>query len=456
MITKVLTIRGNTSGAIGYLLDEKSHDGSGVRNLGGVTYHNLQAKHSKSDPDNHDSTWLNTQYLELDNRRKYHKADRARAYHIIFSFSRDDFDLSNPQMQSQQALKLVDSFMKQNFGDNSVYLAASQVDNAGHYSHVHVVLSAVDKTGKVERGNKLLHHNLATSADKYMSEHFKSVTNRNFEPVTVDITDRHSNGEYWSNKHSTKPTQKDQIKTTINTVLGDSHVTDIDSFVSAMRKHNIDVQTREISRGKNKGKIGISYKINGAKRAFRASRLGSDFGFEHINNVFASNVAKVEADKATKADKRTNNIDDVPDLNINTDDLTNFIDNMKLPGLDKLNKELNDPNKFPLMPGPSLHKSHKQDEPAKIDEPEQPKASLLPSDEWFDFMHHIFYNVRHELESLRHKQRQKSLKEIEREQAAERNLDDFNEVLLDKKATDSLKQSTHTKSKSAENNGLSL
>lgn len=130
-----------------------------------------------------DAKYLTFQYQIM---REYAKNSKKKlqAHHLIFSFSQDEFDIKqgNLDKQAMQALELVDTFLKSYLPSDAQYLELVRSE-AETRLYVSVVINSVQLNGKVIDTNLYSVNTLRKSFDNYMTENFEKITGKKFVPV---------------------------------------------------------------------------------------------------------------------------------------------------------------------------------------------------------------------------------------------------------------------------------
>ena len=115
----------------------------------------------------------NGAYLErqfMSNLRKAHNPKRKyQAQTLIISFSEDEFDTSDLNLQAKQALMLVKHFIHQHFAD-AQSVVAIQADGEGGKLHAHVVFNTIKQNGRTISTNRFNIHKLRTNFDHEMTD----------------------------------------------------------------------------------------------------------------------------------------------------------------------------------------------------------------------------------------------------------------------------------------------
>lgn len=121
----------------------------------------------------------NGAYLErqfMSNLRKAHNPKRKyQAQTLIISFSEDEFDTSDLNLQAKQALVLVQHFIHQHFADAQSIIAI-QADSEGGKLHAHVVFNTIKSNGRTIPTNRFNIHKLRSSFDREMINNYQFVT----------------------------------------------------------------------------------------------------------------------------------------------------------------------------------------------------------------------------------------------------------------------------------------
>lgn len=280
MITKVIK-SDNARRLLNYILKKEPHNTAyaNKRNyaIGGHLIDTLTDWNHKK---HFDPTYAAYQYAAIRSKAK-NPNKKTQAYHLIFSFSEDDFPTPHEKddkkqqkalnLQAQQAYKLVKGYLKEHLPNEAQYLVAIQRDGKGHKLHAHVAINSVILGGKTLDTNKYttvidttrniydkkLHKHVVkhlkginTTSDQYMLEHFKEVTGRDFVPVvpnkenlvapeTAQIKTR---GAY-----SWREDLKDQIYDAF------SHSDNLDEFKEACKLNGVTVTERHQKVTDNQG-----------------------------------------------------------------------------------------------------------------------------------------------------------------------------------------------------------
>ncbi|MGE9856651.1 relaxase/mobilization nuclease domain-containing protein [Limosilactobacillus reuteri] len=121
----------------------------------------------------------NGAYLErqfMSNLRKAHNPKRMyQAQTLIISFSTEEFDTADLNLQAKQALVLVQHFIHQHFADAQSVIAI-QADSEGGKLHAHVVFNTIKSNGRTIPTNRFNIHKLRSSFDREMINNYQFVT----------------------------------------------------------------------------------------------------------------------------------------------------------------------------------------------------------------------------------------------------------------------------------------
>ena len=192
MISKVIKTS-SSSNLLGYIEDEHAHNDelTDQRNLF-LIGQNLGTINGK-----HEAGYDSAQFSAVQQRAK-NKHKKTKAYHLIFSFSDDEFPETNDakklQEQAVQASALIYKFLQQNLDNDAQFLLGTQRDGQGKKLHVHVALNSVLMNGKVLNTNQIRlldrgeEQGLRSNLDDFMKDQFEEVTKRSFKPI-VQKTD---------------------------------------------------------------------------------------------------------------------------------------------------------------------------------------------------------------------------------------------------------------------------
>ena len=290
-ITKCLN-RKNSRALIKYLLDAKPHDTGLVqhRNLL-VTGQNLETFPGKFNGEliqhSYQSPFVAEQFASaqgLSKAAKQGKKKSIQAFHLIVSFSDDEFPPDGDQKkEAEQAAKLTKGFLKEQLPPDSQYLMAIQRDGKGHKLHAHVALNSVQITGKVIRrqylhqkdwdyitkdGKHVHEPGLASNMDKYLEQNFQRVTGREFHPVVPSTENRVHASEEQILARGGYDWHQD-LKERIYSAFSDPNVHNLNDFKQACAKRGVTITEKRRGTGQKDAsghkiyKTGYTYEFTG-------------------------------------------------------------------------------------------------------------------------------------------------------------------------------------------------
>lgn len=188
MISKVIKTS-SSSNLLRYIEDKHAHNDelTDQRNL------LLVSKNLGTIDGKHDAGYDIAQFNAVQQRAK-NKHKKTKAYHLIFSFSDDEFPVTNDakelQEQAVQASALIYRFLQEQLDKDSQFILGVQRDGKGKKLHVHVALNSVLMNGKVLNTNQIRlldrgeEQGLRSNLDDFMKDQFEEVTKRSFKPIS--------------------------------------------------------------------------------------------------------------------------------------------------------------------------------------------------------------------------------------------------------------------------------
>ena len=193
-IVKVISST-NAGANLNYLINEKAHN-TELTSHRSLLFNGQNVYGDYANKVN--ARYLADQYWAVRQRAK-NPNKKVQVYHLIFSFSQQEFNPTKQNLlqQARQALKLVNDFLHQLLPSTAQYLEAVQCDSKGKNLHVHVSCNSVLTNGKVldtnlisvnsrtvTKNKKLVHYlGIRNNFDNYMTKNFKKLTGREFKPV---------------------------------------------------------------------------------------------------------------------------------------------------------------------------------------------------------------------------------------------------------------------------------
>ena len=193
-IVKVISST-NAGANLNYLINEKAHN-TELTSHRSLLFNGQNVYGDYANKVN--ARYLADQYWAVRQRAK-NPNKKVQVYHLIFSFSQQEFNPTKQNLlqQARQALKLVNDFLHQLLPSTAQYLEAVQCDSEGKNLHVHVSCNSVLTNGKVldtnlisvnsrtvTKNKKLVHYlGIRNNFDNYMTKNFKKLTGCEFKPV---------------------------------------------------------------------------------------------------------------------------------------------------------------------------------------------------------------------------------------------------------------------------------
>lgn len=190
------------------------------------------------DPNGYVTNRQSGAYLE----RQFHQALRHaknphrkyQAQSLVISFSQNEFDGKNLHRDAAQALKLVQSFANEFFGD-AQSVCAIQADGNGGKIHAHLLINTVKTNGKTIQTNRFSVFKLRKELDQFMATNFEKVTGRQWTKVTPNKRQDIQN-------LTTKSLWQEHIKQVIDNVKQD--VSNVDEFLKELANQGISITER--------------------------------------------------------------------------------------------------------------------------------------------------------------------------------------------------------------------
>ena len=193
------------------------------------------------DNDGRISVTQNGAYLERQFRtvlkRVHNPKRRYQAQTIIISFDPSEFDTSDLKAQSQQALQLVQHYVRKHFADCQSAIAI-QSDGEGGKLHAHVVMNTIRPSGKTVAINRFNIQKLRKDFDEEMQTDYQKVTGRQWTNPMHNQTERKD-----IHNLTTKSEWQQQLKELINQIK--VKVTNITDFLHQLEQHGVTVTKRQ-------------------------------------------------------------------------------------------------------------------------------------------------------------------------------------------------------------------
>ena len=193
------------------------------------------------DNDGRISVTQNGAYLERQFRtvlkRAHNPKRRYQAQTIIISFDPSEFDTSDLKAQSQQALQLVQHYVRKHFADCQSAIAI-QSDGEGGKLHAHVVMNTIRPSGKTVATNRFNIQKLRKDFDEEMQTNYQKVTGRQWTNPIHNQSNRQD-----IHNLTTKSEWQQQLKELINQIK--VKVTNITDFLHQLEQLGVTVTERQ-------------------------------------------------------------------------------------------------------------------------------------------------------------------------------------------------------------------
>ena len=265
------------------------------------------------DNDGRISVTQNGAYLERQFRtvlkRAHNPKRRYQAQTIIISFDPSEFDTSDLKAQSQQALQLVQHYVRKHFADCQSAIAI-QSDGEGGKLHAHVVMNTIRPSGKTVATNRFNIQKLRKDFDEEMQTNYQKVTGRQWTNPIHNQTERKD-----IHNLTTKSEWQQQLKELINQIK--VKVTNITDFLHQLEQHGVTVTKRQKGKawtyhqvvttrtGRRELKVRDFYqRVNKKTGEIKSTRgLGQSFSKSEIERYFNKKKEK----ENQNYDRRENN-----------------------------------------------------------------------------------------------------------------------------------------------------
>lgn len=222
-----------------YVFNEPAHSyRKTTKRVLAATGFNIKMLH---DNDRRISVTQNGAYLERQFRtvlkRAHNPKRRYQAQTIIISFDPSEFDTSDLKAQSQQALQLVQHYVRKHFADCQSAIAI-QSDGEGGKLHAHVVMNTIRPSGKTVATNRFNIQKLRKDFDEEMQTNYQKVTGRQWTNPIHNQSNRQD-----IHKLTTKSEWQQQLKELINQIK--VKVDNIADFLKQLEQHGVTVTKRQ-------------------------------------------------------------------------------------------------------------------------------------------------------------------------------------------------------------------
>lgn len=214
---------------------------------------------------NIDVDYAKTQLKQV--REIYGNSGSTEAYASRIAFSPNELDPKNPDDQ-RKALAIARDIYEKTYPNQQVALYEhADTDSL----HIHAVIGAIN----LETGNKM-HGNWHEFREKLVENTDEIVQNYGLEP-TVRDPERYEKRSMAEIKlaEKGKPSWKDEIRQTVDSVMSVAHISDFETFRDALREKAIEVYER----GKD-----LTYQLSGTNYKARGNKLGTAYEKEIIFN----------------------------------------------------------------------------------------------------------------------------------------------------------------------------
>ena len=222
-----------------YVFNEPAHSYQKTdKRVLAATGFNIKMLH---DNDGRISVTQNGAYLERQFRtvlkRAHNPKRRYQAQTIIISFDPSEFDTSDLKAQSQQALQLVQHYVRKHFADCQSAIAI-QSDGEGGKLHAHVVMNTIRPSGKTVATNRFNIQKLRKDFDEEMQTNYQKVTGRQWTNPIHNQSNRQD-----IHNLTTKSEWQQQLKELINQIK--VKVDNIADFLKQLEQHGVTVTKRQ-------------------------------------------------------------------------------------------------------------------------------------------------------------------------------------------------------------------
>lgn len=214
---------------------------------------------------NIDVDYAKTQLKQV--REIYGNSGSTEAYASRIAFSPNELDPKNPDDQ-RKALAIARDIYEKTYPNQQVALYEhADTDSL----HIHAVIGAIN----LETGNKM-HGNWHEFREKLVENTDEIVKNYGLEP-TVRDPERYEKRSMAEIKlaEKGKPSWKDEIRQTVDSVMSVAHISDFETFRDTLREKAIEVYER----GKD-----LTYQLSGTNYKARGNKLGTAYEKETIFN----------------------------------------------------------------------------------------------------------------------------------------------------------------------------
>ena len=294
-----------------YVFNEPAHSyRKTTKRVLAATGFNIKMLH---DNDGRISVTQNGAYLERQFRTVLKRAHNPKRHYqaqtIIISFDPSEFDTSDLKAQSQQALQLVQHYVRKHFADCQSAIAI-QSDGEGGKLHAHVVMNTIRPSGKTVATNRFNIQKLRKDFDEEMQTNYQKVTGRQWTNPIHNQSNRQD-----IHNMTTKSEWQQQLKELINQIK--VKVDNIADFLKQLEQHGVTVTKRQKGKawtyhqvvttrtGRRELKVRDFYqRVNKKTGEIKSTRgLGQSFSKSEIEHYFNKKKEK----ENQNYDRRENN-----------------------------------------------------------------------------------------------------------------------------------------------------
>lgn len=238
---------------------------------------------------NIDVDYAKTQLKQV--REIYGNSGSTEAYASRIAFSPDELDPKNPDDQ-RKALAIARDIYEKTYPNQQVALYEHADTNS---LHIHAVIGAIN----LETGNKM-HGNWHEFREQLVENTDEIVQNYGLEPTVRDPErfEKRSMAEIKLAEKG-KPSWKDEIRQTVDSVMSNAHIRDFETFKDVLREKSIEVYER----GKD-----VTYQLLGTNYKARGNKLGTAYEKGAIQDELEKRNRNLNPDTRTPD---TNRVDDV-------------------------------------------------------------------------------------------------------------------------------------------------
>lgn len=306
---------------------------------------------------NIDVDYAKTQLKQV--REIYGNSGSTEAYASRIAFSPDELDPKNPDDQ-RKALVIARDIYEKTYPNQQVALYEhADTDSL----HIHAVIGAIN----LETGNKM-HGNWHEFREKLVENTDEIVTNYGLEPTVRDPGryEKRSMAEIKLAEQG-KPSWKDAIRQTVDSVMSVAHISDFETFRDALREKAIEVYER----GKD-----LTYQLSGTNYKARGNKLGTAYEKEIIFNELERREQRQRDTTRTNATTINNGIAGTPPDNERTAELSRDASSITGDAGHRNQPEFNANSTDNGQDSSGVRESHSSTRKQSGTEPQEPSGSI--------------------------------------------------------------------------------